>query len=85
MERNMEEKFSVKWKIFRMEWKKIASMEYGKIVFHSMPCPTSCSFTLLLRMTLQSSAMGITIHSNATGGHKEQDYPFYVNYHTAFF
>ena len=22
-----------------MEWKKIASMEYGKIVFHSVPCP----------------------------------------------
>ena len=30
-ERNME------WKIFGMEWKKIASMEYGKIVFHSTP------------------------------------------------
>ena len=26
----MEENFS-------MEWKKIASMEYGKIVFHSIP------------------------------------------------
>ena len=24
-----------------MEWKKIASMEYGKIVFHSIPCPAS--------------------------------------------
>ena len=22
-----------------MEWKKIACMEYGKIVFHSIPCP----------------------------------------------
>ena len=22
-----------------MEWKKIASMEYGKIVFHYTPCP----------------------------------------------
>ena len=22
-----------------MEWKKIASMKYGKIVFHSIPCP----------------------------------------------
>ena len=32
MEWNME------WKIFsmEMEWKKIASMEYGKIVFHSI-------------------------------------------------
>ena len=43
MEWNMEENFSMewimKWKIFSMEWKKIASMEYGKIVFHSIPCP----------------------------------------------
>ena len=41
MEWNMEENFSMEWnmewKIFRMEWKKIASMEYGKIVFHSIP------------------------------------------------
>ena len=22
-----------------MEWKKIANMEYGKIIFHSIPCP----------------------------------------------
>ena len=29
----------MEWKIFSMEWKKIASMEYGKIVFHSIPCP----------------------------------------------
>ena len=44
MEWNMEENFSMewnmKWKIFGMEWKwngkKIASMEYGKIVFHSI-------------------------------------------------
>ena len=31
----------MEWKIFlyrmEMEWKKIASMEYGKIVFHSIP------------------------------------------------
>ena len=35
MERNVEENFSMKWniewKIFSMEWKKIASMEYGNI------------------------------------------------------
>ena len=41
MEWNMEENFSMEWnmewKIFGMEWKKIASMEYGKIVFHSNP------------------------------------------------
>ena len=39
MEWNMEENFSMEWKIFGMEWKKIVSMEYGKIVFHSIPCP----------------------------------------------
>ena len=37
MEWNMEENFSMEWKIFGMEWKKIAIMEYGKIVFHTMP------------------------------------------------
>ena len=41
MEWKMEENFSIEWnmewKIFGMEWKKIASMEYGKIVFHSIP------------------------------------------------
>ena len=38
MEWNMEENFSMEWKIFSMEWKKIASMEYGKIIFHSISC-----------------------------------------------
>ena len=42
MEWNMEENFSMEWKIFGMEWKKIASMEYGKIVFHSILCPACC-------------------------------------------
>ena len=37
MEWNMDENFSMEWKIFSMEWKKISSMEYGKIVFHTMP------------------------------------------------
>ena len=27
------------WYGMEMEWKKIANMEYGKIVFHSIPCP----------------------------------------------
>ena len=36
IEWNMEENFSMEW---NMEWKKIARMEYGKIVFHSIPCP----------------------------------------------
>ena len=49
MEWNMEENFSMEWNMkwimedfwygMEMEWKKIASMEYGKIVFHSIPCP----------------------------------------------
>ena len=30
----MEENFSVEWNV---EWKKIASVEYGKIVLHSIP------------------------------------------------
>ena len=38
----MEENFCMEWKIFGMEWKRIASMEYGKIVFHSIPCPDGC-------------------------------------------
>ena len=37
MEWNMEENFSMEWKIFSMEWKKIAVMEYGKIIFHFIP------------------------------------------------
>ena len=41
MEWNMEENFSMEWnmewKIFNMEWKKIARREYAKIVFHSIP------------------------------------------------
>ena len=37
MEWNMEENFSMERKIFGMKWKKITSMEYGKIVFYSIP------------------------------------------------
>ena len=33
----MEENFSMEWKIFSKDWKKIAIMECGKIVFHIMP------------------------------------------------
>ena len=35
----MEENFSMEWKIFGMEWKKLASMKYGKsssIPFHAL-------------------------------------------------
>ena len=46
MKWNMEENFSMEWnkewKIFSMEWKKIASMEYIVksffIPFHTIPC-----------------------------------------------
>ena len=45
IEWDKEESFSMEWnmewKIFDMEWKKIASMEYGKISFHFIPCPGS--------------------------------------------
>ena len=34
MEWNTEENFSMEW---NMEWKKIASIEYVKIIFHSIP------------------------------------------------
>ena len=33
----MEENLSMEYNIFSMEWKKIASMECEKIVFHSIP------------------------------------------------
>ena len=29
-----ERKFTMEWKSFSMEWNKIASMEYGKIMLH---------------------------------------------------
>ena len=37
----MEENFSVEWNV---EWKKIASVEYGKIVLHSIPQSRSQDF-----------------------------------------
>ena len=35
------ENFSMELKIIRMKWKKIASMEHRKIVFHSILCLAS--------------------------------------------
>ena len=32
--------WNMEWKIFSMERKKFRRMEYGKIVFHSIACPT---------------------------------------------
>ena len=37
MVENFSLEWNMKWKIFSMEWKKIASLEYGKILFHSIP------------------------------------------------
>ena len=37
MEENFSMEWNMEWKIFSMEWTKIAGMEYGKIVFHSIP------------------------------------------------
>ena len=39
IEWNTEKIFRMEWKIFSMEGKKIASIEYRKIVFHSILCP----------------------------------------------
>ena len=39
MEENFSMEWYIEWKIFIMEWerKKIASVEYGKIIFHYIP------------------------------------------------
>ena len=61
MEWNMEETFS-------MEWKKIASMEYGKIVFHSIPCPAIRLFTVtsyLVKLYVETSTQLILPSFNA--------------------
>ena len=39
MEENFGMEWNMEWKIFSVEWKKIASMEYRKNVFHSKPYP----------------------------------------------
>ena len=38
MEENFSTEWNMEWKTFGMEWKKIAIMEYVKIVLHSIPC-----------------------------------------------
>ena len=49
----MEENFSMEWNIFSMDGKKIASMEYEKIVFHSIPYHALMgSAIILLRVCL---------------------------------
>ena len=44
----------MEWKIFSMEWKKIASMECGKILFQSIPyhalVPDCLIFTEIARL-----------------------------------
>ena len=49
----MEENFSMEWV---MEWKKIASMEYGKIVFLSIP------YHALFAGVVWCSRSGFTLH-----------------------
>ena len=39
-----------------IEWKKIASMEYGKIVFHSLPCPASAAVNILFSVIDKSQS-----------------------------
>ena len=47
------------WYRMEMEWKKIASMEYGKIVFHSIPyhalLPKHKKTTIAMNVSLQSA------------------------------
>ena len=43
MEENFSMEWNMEWKIFSMEWNIIASMEYGKIVFHSIPACPACN------------------------------------------
>ena len=49
----MEENIGMEWKIFGMEWKKIASMEYRKIVFHSMPCILGSAYRYKIKSAFQ--------------------------------
>ena len=37
MEENLSMEWNMEWKMCSMEWKKIFRMEYGKVVFHSIP------------------------------------------------
>ena len=48
MEENFSMEWNIEWKIFGIEWKKITSMEYGKIVFNSIPCPEDMCRAILL-------------------------------------
>ena len=41
-----------------MEWKKIASKEYEKIVFHSIPCPDE---KLVMQMSCRQPQSGVTV------------------------
>ena len=55
----MEENFSMEWNIFKYERKKIASMEYGRIVFHSTPCP-GCDRTYGIILYINSESISLT-------------------------
>ena len=53
-----------------MKWKKIASMEYGKIVFHSIPCPVAGTDLIQLPFLVAEEFMDMTAEPINIGGHK---------------
>ena len=53
-----------------IEWKKIASMEYGKIVFHSVPCPGFYTTLFKARHKLATKILGI-FYGYCVGKHIE--------------
>ena len=63
----MEENFSMKWKIFSLEWKKIASMVYGKIIFHSIPCPGRREEREEKRIVVLSNSRHSDLQQGSTG------------------
>ena len=52
-----------------MEWKKIAGMEYGKVVFHSTPCPG-------FRLAQNNIVIVITFYSPSSLGQETAKGPF---------
>ena len=65
--------------VFGMKWKKITSMEYKKIVFHSIPCP---AYEHLLKAKWKKLARGNT----QTGARRSSAPPesFYLGLSTIF-
>ena len=65
LEWNMEENFSVEW---NMEWKKIASMEYGKIVFHSISYHALTTTIYCSGLMAPLALVGVLCHSRLSRG-----------------